>query len=512
MTTRKIEIMDTTLRDGEQTSGVSFLPAEKLKIAKLLIEDLKVDRIEVASAKISDGEFEGVQLITEWAAENGYQNQIEILGFVDKPHSIDWIEKAGGKVINLLTKGSKNHVQHQLRKTTKEHLADAISSIEYANSRGIAVNVYLEDWSNGMKNSKDHVFQMVEELQNQNIQRLMLPDTLGILTHRETFEYMKEMVDRFPDIHFDFHGHNDYGLSIANVLEAVNAGASGIHATLNGLGERAGNPSTSSVIAAIKDLSDCDLNVDEKHLFRVSKLVEQFSGVRIPSNQPVIGENVFTQTCGVHADGDNKKSLYFNDLLPERFGRKRKYALGKTSGKANILKNLQEIGIDLTPEEIRKVTSVIIELGDKKKSVTKEDLPYIISDVLRHNSIKENIQVINYSMTSTMDLRPLAALKIQIDKDIHEESATGQGQYDAFMNALKKIYNNLNFQFPDLIDYSVSIPPGGETDALVETVITWEFNNNEFKTRGLDSDQTISAIKATQRMLNMIDLQTINEK
>lgn len=505
-----IEIMDTTLRDGEQTSGVSFLPNEKLKIAKLLLEDLKIDRIEVASAKISDGEYKGVQLIAEWANENGYADKVEILGFVDTPNSVDWIVNAGGKVLNLLTKGSVNHLTHQLRKTSAEHIADAIAAIEYAHSKGLLVNVYLEDWSNGMVQGDSHIFDMVEAMKNIGVKRFMLPDTLGILTPIQTSVFFEKMVKAFPEVHFDFHAHNDYDLAVGNILSAVEAGAKGVHSTINGLGERAGNPSTASVIAALNDKTDKVLKIREKHLFRVSKLVEQFSGVRIPTNKPVIGENVFTQTCGVHADGDNKNSLYFNDLLPERFGRKRKYALGKTSGKANILKNLQEIGVDLSLEEIKKVTDTVIKLGDKKEVVTKEDLPYIISDVLRNGTqVEEKIKIINYSMTSTMNLKSAASLKIEIHGKVYEETSNGHGQYDAFMNALKKIYRNFERDLPELMDYWVSIPPGGRTDAFVETIITWN-NGQEFKTRGLDSDQTISAVNATVRMLNLIENKMYN--
>ena len=166
---RRIEIMDTTLRDGEQTSGVSFLPSEKLQIAKLLLEELKVDRIEVASARVSEGELEGVQKITQWAAQKGYLDRVEVLGFVDTPVSVNWIVEAGAKVLNLLTKGSMNHLVHQLKKTPEQHFTEIAKSIAYAQENGISVNVYLEDWSNGMINSEEYVFHMLESLKNDNI-------------------------------------------------------------------------------------------------------------------------------------------------------------------------------------------------------------------------------------------------------------------------------------------------------------------------------------------------------
>lgn len=511
MTGKKVEvagncvtIMDTTLRDGEQTSGVAFSDTEKVSVAKILLEDVCVDRIEIASARVSEGEYKGARKILAWANEKGYGHRVEILGFVDGDISLNWIKEAGGKVINLLCKGSFKHVTQQLRKTPEQHMDDIRAVIARAVEMGIEVNVYLEDWSNGMRHSRDYVHFMVSELSKEPVKRIMLPDTLGILDPDETFDFCKEMIETYPDVVFDFHAHNDYDLAIANVFHAIKAGIRCVHTTVNGLGERAGNAPLSSVVATVKDHLKMETNVKEEMLNRISKVVESFSGIRIPTNKPLIGEFVFTQCSGIHADGDNKNNLYFNELLPERFGRIRKYALGKTSGKANIKKNLEDIGIDLDQVSLKKVTDRIIELGDRKENVTTEDLPYIVADVLSSQSIEERIRIVNYSITHAMGLKPVASVSIQIDSDFYQEHDAGDGQYDAFMRALRKIYKKLGKPFPQLIDYTVTIPPGGKTDALVETVITWQ-NGREFKTRGLDPDQTAAAIKATVKMLNIIE-------
>ena len=382
MKKRTIEIMDTTLRDGEQTSGMSFSVSEKLTISKLLIEELKIDRIEVASARVSKGEFQAVKNITSWGKSNGYLNRIEILTFLDNGISLDWLLKTGAKVQNLLTKGSLNHLTHQIKKTPKEHFKEINESIHLADKEGITTNVYLEDWSNGMRNSKEYVYEYLDFLTEQPIKRILLPDTLGVLSPNETFIFLSEIIKKYPKTHFDFHAHNDYDLSVSNVIESLKAGCHGLHLTVNGMGERAGNAPMASVAAVIRDfVPNIKINLKEESLYKVSKLVSTFTGFRIPANKPIVGENVFTQTAGVHADGDSKKNLYHNDLLPERFGRKRKYALGKTSGKANIRKNLQELGLHIKEEDLKKVTKRIIELGDKKERVTAEDLPYIISDL-----------------------------------------------------------------------------------------------------------------------------------
>lgn len=500
-----IEIMDTTLRDGEQTSGVSYTASEKLNIAKMLLEEVKVDRIEIASARISDGEYEAASKIVKWASENGFLDRIEMLGFVDDNRSLDWINKAGGRVINLLCKGSLKHVQGQLRKTPEEHVRDIKKTVAYAKQLGIKVNVYFEDWSNGMRTSPDYVFFLVNELKDEPIERFMLPDTLGILNPDETSRYVKQMVEKFPDKKFDLHAHNDYDLSVANCFAGVKAGISGLHVTVNGLGERAGNTPLSSVVALLKDHLKVEFSVDESTLCNVSKLVEVFSGIEVPNNKPVIGEHVFTQTCGVHADGDNKGNLYHNELMPERFGRTRKYALGKTSGNASIKKNLEELGIELDSDALRKVTQRVVELGDKKENITTEDLPYIISDVLGRELLQEKIKIRNYYSSHVYNLKPVATLSIEIDGEVYEATSTGDGQYDAFMQALKSIYDRLNKKLPQLINYKISIPPGGRTDAFVETIITWDLDGRQFKTRGFESDQQAAAITATLKMLNVLE-------
>ena len=502
-----IEIMDTTLRDGEQTSGVSFASHEKLNIVQVLLNELGVNRVEVASARVSDGEFDAVRRISSWANRTGNLNKLEVLGFVDGTESLDWIESAGCRVMNLLCKGSFRHCTKQLGKTPEAHITDIRSVVEEAFRRKIDVNVYLEDWSNGIKRSPDYVFQLVDGLMDLPISRFMLPDTLGVLNPGNTYEYCKMMIDRYPDLRFDFHAHNDYDLAVANVYSAIRAGVQGIHTTVNGLGERAGNAPLSSVLAIIRDHLNEETNLREEKINKASRLVETYSGIHIPPNKPIIGEHVFTQCAGVHADGDSKNNLYCNDLIPERFGRVREYALGKTSGKANIRKNLEALGIDMDENSMRKVTERIIELGDKKEMVTPEDLPYIISDVLHHDNLLEDqrIRILNYSLSLAQGLKPVATLKIEINGEAYEESASGDGQYDAFVRALRRIYSQLNKPFPMLTNYSVSIPPGGRTDAFVQTVISWNYAGVDFKTRGLDADQTEAAIKATLKMLNKIE-------
>ena len=506
-----VEIMDSTLRDGEQTNGVSFLPHEKLVMARKLLSDVNVDRIEIASARVSEGEREAVTKICAYAQKNGLLDRVEVLGFVDGGKSIDWIAECGGKVVNLLAKGSLKHCTHQLHKTPEEHISDIKREMEYAASKGISVNLYLEDWSNGMKDSPEYVYQLMDALTSHpspltSIKRFMLPDTLGVMNPLQVVEYFRKMIKRYPEVHFDFHAHNDYDLAVSNSLAAVLSGAKGLHVTVNGLGERCGNAPLASVQAILKDQFHAKTNINENQLNDISRMVESFSGITVAPNQPIVGEHVFTQVAGVHADGDTKDKLYYNELIPERFGRKREYALGKNSGKANIAKNLEELGLELTPEQTRRVTERITELGDKKEIVTLDDLPYIVSDVLKHDGSEDKVKLISYVVSTAYGLRPGANVKVEINGQQYEGSAVGDGQFDAFVKALRYIYKKyLDRTFPFLANYQVTIPPGGRTDALVQTVISWHYKDGLLRTRGLDADQTEAAIKATFKMLNIIE-------
>ena len=526
-----VEIMDSTLRDGEQTNGVSFLPHEKLVMARKLLYDVNVDRIEVASARVSEGEREAVTRICAFAKKVGLLERVEVLGFLDGGKSVDWIKECGGQVINLLAKGSLKHCTQQLNKTPDEHISDIRREVEYAVQQGLSVNLYLEDWSNGMKDSPEYVYQLMDALTlneavpedsaqstqakagapkgtvaKLKIQRFMLPDTLGVMNPLQVIEFFRKMLKRYPDVHFDFHAHNDYDLAVSNSLAAVLSGARGLHVTVNGLGERCGNAPMASVQAILKDQFHAKTSIVENQLNDLSRMVESFSGITVAPNQPIVGEHVFTQVAGVHADGDSKNKLYYNELVPERFGRKREYALGKNSGRANIAKNLEELGLELTPEQTRRVTERITELGDKKEIVTQEDLPYIVSDVLKHDGSEDRVKLISYVVSTAYGLKPGANIKVEINGHQYDGSAVGDGQYDAFVKALCYIYKKyLNRTFPILANYQVTIPPGGRTDALVQTVISWHYKDGLLRTRGLDADQTEAAIKATFKMLNIVE-------
>jgi D-citramalate synthase len=497
-----VRLLDTTLRDGEQTRHVSFSTSEKVGIAEALLGLLGVDRLEVASAGVSAGEQEAVARIAEWAASNGHAGRIEVLGFVDESRSADWIVACGVQVMNLLTKGSERHCRTQLRKKPEEHLADVRRTIAVARERGLQVNVYLEDWSNGYRDGRDYVYALVEGLGDTGVAHVMLPDTLGILTPEEVGSGMADMIGRFPELTFDFHPHNDYGLATANALAAVKAGVRDIHCTINCLGERAGNVSLAEVAVSLRDKMGMLLSIDESKLVMVSRMVENFSGKRVADNAPVVGADVFTQTSGIHADGDQKGDLYQTLLRPERFGRKRSYALGKMSGRASLKKNLQELGIHLSPEDHAHVLERVVKMGDQKATITVEDLPFIIADVLESKEYR-HIDLLSCSVTSGLELESTVSIRVDIDGEVLRASGSGNGGFDAFIDAIKKVLP-ASLAFPELVDYELRIPQGGSTSALTEVLITWQGPERTFRTRGVHANQVFAGINATLRMLNML--------
>ena len=503
--TGKYNIFDTALRDGEQSPGASRNTEEKLVVARQLLR-LNVDVIEAGFPISSPGDCESVRRIAELACDPPTVCGLTRAVAKDNAAAADALKYAKRPRIHTGIGVSPSHLRDKLRITEDECVERAVKCVKYARNFVEDVQFYAEDAG---RSGSDFLVRVIEAVIKAGATVVNIPDTTGYSLPEEfgaRIKYLMDHVDGIEKATVSVHCHNDLGMATALSLAGVKNGATQVECTINGLGERAGNAPLASVQAILKDHFSAITNIDENRLNDVSRVVESYSGIVIPANKPIVGENVFTQVAGVHADGDNKSNLYCNDLLPERFGRKREYALGKNSGKANIRKNLEDLGLDLDEESMRKVTERIIELGDKKELVTQEDLPYIVSDVLKHGIVDERVNLKSYIVNLAYGLKPMATLKIEINGKAYEESSSGDGQYDAFVRALRKIYKvTLGRKFPMLTNYAVTIPPGGRTDAFVQTVITWSFEDKVFRTRGLDADQTEAAIKATVKMLNIIE-------
>jgi D-citramalate synthase len=500
-----LKIFDTTLRDGEQTNGVSYSLSEKLLIAEQLLNKVGVDFLEISSCRVSESEKNTIKKICHYANENNLIDKISVLSFIDFNRSIDWLDGTGCQKINLLTKGSEEHCIKQLRKTLEEHINDIKKTIDYAISKGLKYSFYLEDWSRGVRQNYNYVKNLSEELLKLEPQSIILCDTLGVLNPWSTEETLMQMKKDFDLSNFEFHCHNDYGLANANSLTAIKCGISTIHSTINGLGERAGNVSMVELVVSAKDHLNIDSDINEKEFANISTLIERFSSKRIPHNSPIVGKDVFTQTAGVHADGDSKGNLYQSKLHPSRFDRTTEYALGKLSGKANLEIHLKNIGTQLTDEQKKLVLEKIVNISDHKKNISQFDLPFIIADVI-DQGISKIFEVVDCIITSSTSLLPVANIKIKYKNTEYYEHSSGNGGYDAFMNCLRKIATNSDLFIPTLIDFEVGIPRGGKTDALVETIIAWQ---DGVKTTGFSEDQVMASIKATEKAINYF---AINKK
>ena len=508
MPSHAVEILDSTLREGEQMQNISYAPSEKYTLAQTLLSEVNADRIEIASALGSDVETESVRRIADWAMTMGCIERLEVLGFTDGHKSVDWIAQTGVRTVNLLVKGSAKHLQIQLGKTPEEHFRDIEDTVNYAQDNDMTVNVYLEHFSNGITDSPDYVHDIITFLKDLGVRRIMLSDTMGILQPFDTYNIISKLVDEFPFVHFDFHSHNDYGMATANALAAARAGISGIHTTVNGLGERAGNCPLDEVVVSLRDFLNIDTQINEHNLHKVSRLVESFSGQRVSAHKPIYGSNVFVQTAGIHADGDRKGNLYHNKLTPQRFGRTQEYALGKLSGRASLDLNLEMLGISLNESQKEILLKKIIQLGERKENVTADDLPYLVSDIFddkKHAAFR----LVNCAITTTYRMKPYAAIKCSYNGKECDGYSYGDGGYDAFMNALQVVLKEFGIVMPHLADYTVTIPPGGRTDALVQTNIVWEYSDSDdepphrISTRSVNSDQILAAIDATIKMINI---------
>lgn len=381
---RRIEIMDTTIRDGEQMHNVSFMTAEKVLLTKMLLQEVQVDRVEITSARTSYGEAITAATILEWASDNGFLERVEILGFVDHKKSADWIRELGGKTMNILAKGSLNHVTKQLRKTPQEHIDEIKQTLAYAVDHDLTVNLYLEDWSNGFRHSQEYVYLLLDQMVEHPVAHFMLCDTLGVLFPTEARSFVEQIKDRYRDIRIDLHCHDDYGLATANALFGVMGGADGVHLTVNGMGERAGNAALEEVVVGLTDfLEEVTCHVNERSLYDISKKVELFSRQRVAVNKPICGDNAFTHTSGIHVDGDMKGSLYTTRINSQRFGREINYTLSKLSGKASLEYNLNKLGIELTDDQKGLVLARIIQMSHDKENISVDDLPMLVDLVVK---------------------------------------------------------------------------------------------------------------------------------
>ena len=476
-----IKILDTTLRDGEQTPAVSLSSLEKLRIASQL-DEIGVDYIEAGSAITSEGERESIKQITS----QGFDS--EILSFA-RPLTIDidYCIDCDVDSINLVVPTSELHIHDKLN-TTSEKLIDlSNNAVDYCKDHGLGVELSAEDASRSDFNFLTEVFQNSID---HGADRICVCDTVGILTPESSFNLFSNLKDFSVPI--SCHCHNDFGLAVANTLSAVKGGASEIHTTVNGIGERAGNTSFEECVVSIDRLMpQFSTNVKINKIYAISKLVARYTGVYIQPNKAIVGENAFSHESGIHSDGILKNSSMYEAIKPELVGRKRKFVIGKHMGTHGLNERLKELGITVNNDQLKQICDDIKDLADKGKTVSDVDLLVLADNALEVNH-EDRIKLDELTIVSGNKVMPTASVKINVDGEDVLNAGVGLGPVDAAINALKSLDI---FKDIKLVEYHVDSLTGG-TDAFIDVIIKLQKGDKIVSARGTEADIINASVKA----------------
>ncbi|WP_407422361.1 (R)-citramalate synthase [Methanobrevibacter sp.] len=476
-----IKVLDTTLRDGEQTPGVSLTSNEKFRIANRL-DEIGIDFIEAGSAITSNGERESIKEITK----QGFNAQI--LSF-SRPLTvdIDYCLDCDVDAVNLVVPTSDLHIQDKLKTTRDELLELSNNAIDYCKDHGLIVELSAEDAS---RSDVDFLKLVYADAIDHNVDRICVCDTVGILTPDNSYELFDKLKD-LP-VPIACHCHNDFGLAVANTLSALKGGASEIHTTINGIGERAGNTSFEECVVSIdRLLPQFDTNIKIDEIYDISKLVARLTGVYIQPNKAIVGENAFSHESGIHSDGIIKNSATYESITPELVGRKRKFVIGKHMGTNGLDNRLKELGLDVDKNQLQQICDNIKVLADKGKTVTDVDLQVIADNVLEIN-YEDRIGLDEVTIVSGNKVMPTASVKITIDGEQILNAGVGLGPVDAAINAIKSLDV---FKDIDLIEYHVDAITGG-TDAFIDVIIKLQKGDKVVSARGTEPDIINASVKA----------------
>ena len=476
-----IKVLDTTLRDGEQTPGVSLTPKEKLRIATKL-DEIKVDYIEAGSAITSEGERQSIKEITR----QGFN--AEILSF-SRPLTvdIDYCLECDVDGVNLVVPTSELHIKDKLNTDFDNLLELSNNAVDYCKDHGLIVELSAEDASRSDIYFLKSVFDNAIE---HGVDRVCVCDTVGILTPDSSYDLFRQFNDLACPV--ACHGHNDFGLAVANTLSAIKGGASEIHTTINGIGERAGNTSFEECVVSIdRLLPEFSTDVKINEIYDISKLVARLTGVYIQPNKAIVGENAFAHESGIHSDGIIKNSATYEAITPELVGRKRKFVIGKHMGTHGLNNRLKELGLDVDKTQLQQICDNIKVLADKGKTVTDVDLQVIADNVLEINH-EDRIRLDEVTIVSGNKVMPTASVKITVDGEEILNAGVGLGPVDAAINALKSLDI---FKDIDLIEYHVDSITGG-TDAFIDVIIKLQKEDKVVSARGTEPDIINASVKA----------------
>lgn len=487
----KIYIFDTTLRDGEQTPGVALTVDEKMQIAQKL-NNLGVDKIEVGFPASSHGEIESATKIKSMDLDSTLVGLARSL-----TKDIDAVLDSNLDYVHTFIGTSPLHRDYKLKMDKSKIIETAVGAVEYAKDHGLTVEFSAED---GTRTERDFLIDVYSSVVEAGADFLDVPDTVGVLTPVMTRELISDLKSNFKTP-ISVHFHNDFGLATANTLTAIECGANQAHVTVNGLGERTGNCSLEELVVTLKVAYGIDLGLDTTRLYSLSKLVGRLTGVKMPVNKPIVGDNAFAHESGIHVHGILNNSSTYEPMSPEMVGHSRRIVLGKHTG-ANALKSkLKEYHIDLNDEQFCKVFDDIKALGDSGKCVTDDDLVAIAITEL--SSARETPIVLKgLGLSSGGGVSPTATVKLEIDGVEKETASTGVGPVDAALNAIRSlISDSLHIE---LEEYNLEAITGG-TDALAEVfVITSDPNGNKSTGRSTNQDIVMASILAVLDSINKL--------
>ncbi|ALU11933.1 2-isopropylmalate synthase [Ignicoccus islandicus DSM 13165] len=376
----RVRIFDTTLRDGEQTAGISFTKEQKLMIARQLAK-LGVASIEAGFPASSPGELEAVKAI----ANEGLG--VEIVGLArSNKRDIDKALDANVDAIHVFIAASDIHLKYKLRMTREEALRAAIEAVEYAKEHGVVVEFSPED---ATRADLKYLYTMVESVVDAGADRVDIPDTVGVMTPTRMKYLIRYILPAAKGRIVSVHCHNDFGLAVANSISGIEAGAQQAHVTVNGIGERAGNAALEEVVAALEFLLNVRTGVKTELLYETSLLVSKLSGIPIPPNKPIVGANAFAHESGIHVHGVINNPFTYEPIRPEMVGQKRRIVLGKHSGRHGVEHALKTLGYPTHPDLVLVVLKKVKEYGDKGMRVTEEEFRKIVEESLRELEEKE---------------------------------------------------------------------------------------------------------------------------
>lgn len=490
-TSKSIRIFDTTLRDGEQTPGVSLTADDKIEIARQLSK-LGVDVIEAGFPSSSEGEKKVVKEI----AKAGLEPEICALSRATKG-DIDAAIDCDVDLIHVFIPTSPVQMKYAVNLTPEQVLSSTVESIEYVKKHGFKCEFSPMDATRSEMPFLKHVCQAAEKA---GMDTLNVPDTVGIMIPKTTIKLI-EKLKNVVNVPISTHCHDDFGLAVANSLAAVEAGATQVHVAVNGLGERAGNASLEEVVMALHLIYKYKTGVNTRLLYGTSRLVSSLTGITVQANKAIVGENAFAHESGIHTRGVTEKPLTFEPIDPELVGRTRKLVAGKLAGTRGIKAELEEIGIHPSEEQIKEIVQRVKELGDKGKMVTDADLFALTSAVMGEVIGEEKIvDLCDLAVVTGIKVIPTASVRLTLDGKEYIAAETGVGPVDAVLKAIQKLTNNLeNIR---LSEYRLEAITGG-SNAVAEVVIKVEDEKgNIVSARAAREDIVMASVEA---MINGIN-------